>query len=225
MRATGRTSAFVNWIARHPVAAFFVGAYAFTWLWWLPSMLGFEGVAVSAAMFVGGFGPAVAGAAVIRLTGGSARQWFRRLLRWRVSIRARAEGRRLSKRLQLLGNLFVIGLLRSPGHRLLSRSLLLISYRGRRSGRRFTVPVMYAEREGALTIFVGHAERKNWWRNLREGAEVEVRLRGERLRGQAALADGAGVADAYLERYPRALAAVEATAEPIFVRVVALEPS
>jgi hypothetical protein len=50
---------------------------------------------------------------------------------------------------------FVIGLLRSPLHRLASGSLLLITSRGRSSGRRFTIPVMYAEREGTLTIYVG----------------------------------------------------------------------
>ena len=126
----------------------------------------------------------------------------------------------MSKRLQRVGNLFVSGL-----HRLLSGSLLLIGYRGRRSGRRFTIPVMYAERDGTLTIFVGHPERKNWWRNLRQGAEVEVRLRGDRLRGHAALVDDAGVVSTYLKRYPRARAALEATDAPIFIRVAALEPS
>jgi hypothetical protein len=60
---------------------------------------------------------------------------------------------------------------------------------------------------------------------VRQGAEVEVRLRGDRLRGQAALVDDAGVASSYLARYPRARAALEATDEPIFVRVAALEPS
>ena len=44
-----------------------------------------------------------------------------------------------------------------------------------------------------------------------QGAEVEVRLRGDRLRGHAALVDDAGVASTYLERYPRAQAALEAT--------------
>lgn len=76
-----------DWIARHPVAAFFIGAYAFTWLWWTPSMLGFEGTLVSAAMFVGAFGPAVSAATIIQLTGGSARTWMRGLLRWRVPVR------------------------------------------------------------------------------------------------------------------------------------------
>jgi hypothetical protein len=130
-----------------------------------------------------------------------------------------------SKRLLRLGNLFVIVLLRSPAHRLLSSSLLLISFRGRRSGRRFTIPVMYAERGGMLTVFVTHPERKPWWRNMRKGAEVEVRLRGDRLRGQAAVASDAAVAGTYLERYPRARAAIRAAEPATFVRIRELEPS
>jgi deazaflavin-dependent oxidoreductase (nitroreductase family) len=130
-----------------------------------------------------------------------------------------------SKSLQRLGNLFVIGLLRSPAHRLLSGSLLLISYRGRRSGRRFTIPVMYAERDGTLTVFVGHPERKTWWRNLRNGAEVEVRLHGDRLRGEAAVASDAATASTYLERYPRARAAIRDAERVTFVRITDLEPS
>jgi hypothetical protein len=91
----------------------------------------------------------------------------------------------MRKHLRRIGNVLVIGLLRSPLHPLASGSLLLITYRGRNSGRRFTIPVMYAERAGTLTIFVGHSERKRWWRNFRGGGEVEVRLRGRCLRAQA----------------------------------------
>jgi membrane protease YdiL (CAAX protease family) len=88
--ATARNTPHVgyrDWIARHPVAAFFFGAYGFTWLWWMPSMLGLEGALVSIAMLVGGFGPAVSGATIVRLTGGSARDWTRGLFRWRVPAR------------------------------------------------------------------------------------------------------------------------------------------
>jgi deazaflavin-dependent oxidoreductase (nitroreductase family) len=130
----------------------------------------------------------------------------------------------MRKHLRRFGNLFVSALLRSPLHRLASGSLLLISYRGRRSGRRFTIPVMYAEREGTLTIFVGHPERKRWWRNLRVGAEVEVRLRGRRVRGQAEVVEGSAAVETYLDRYPRARAAIEAVDSPTFVRVAALTP-
>ena len=83
---------------------------------------------------------------------------------------------------------------------------------------------MYAEREGTLTIFVGHAERKRWWRNVRGGAEVEVLLRGRRLRGHAEVARDSGAVEAYLARYPRARTTIEA-AESTFVRVTALTPS
>ena len=123
--------------------------------------------------------------------------------------------------LQRFGNLVVVGLLRSPLHRLASGSLVLITYRGRRSGRRFTIPVMYAERGRALIILVGHAEQKRWWRNLRGGAEVELRLRGRHLRGQAEVVEGKAAVDAYLGRYPHARLATEA-ADSTFVRVVGL---
>jgi hypothetical protein len=130
----------------------------------------------------------------------------------------------MRKQLQRFSNLFVIGLLRSPLHRLADGSLLLITFRGRRSGRRFTIPVMYAERDGRLTIFVGHAERKRWWRNLRGGAEVEVRLRGRRLTGHGEVVEGSAPIETYLDRYPRARTAIEAANSPIFVRVATMTP-
>jgi hypothetical protein len=129
------------------------------------------------------------------------------------------------KHLQRFGNFFVIGLLRSPFHRLASGSLLLITYRGRSSGRHFTIPVMYAEREGTLTIFVGHPERKRWWRNLRGGAEVEIRLRGQRLRGQAEVVKDGAAVETYVDRYPGARTAIEVADPPTFVRVAALTPN
>ena len=82
-------------------------------------------------------------------------------------------------------NPLVRGLLRSPAHALLSRRLLLITVTGRRSGRRFTIPVGYRETDDGLEIVVGWPERKRWWRNLRGGAPVAVRLRGEEHRGWA----------------------------------------
>jgi deazaflavin-dependent oxidoreductase (nitroreductase family) len=129
----------------------------------------------------------------------------------------------MRKHLQRFGNLFVISLLRSPLHRLASGSLLLVTYRGRASRRSVTIPVMYVEREGTLTIFVGHSERKRWWRNLRTGAEVEVRLRGHRLSGHAEVVDDRAAVETYLGRYPRARTAIEATDSPTFVRIDALK--
>jgi deazaflavin-dependent oxidoreductase (nitroreductase family) len=129
------------------------------------------------------------------------------------------------KQLRRLSNMFMIRLLCSPLHRLASGSLLLITYHGRVSRRRFTIPVLYADHDGTLIIFVGHAEQKRWWRNVRDGAEVEVRLRGRRLAGQAEVVGDRATAATYLDRYPRARPAVEAAESPIFVRITALAPS
>ncbi len=130
----------------------------------------------------------------------------------------------MRKRLQRFSNLFVIGLLRSPLHHLASGSLLLLTYRARPSGRRFTIPVMYAEHDGTVTIFVGHPERKKWWRNLRGCAEVEVRLRGRRFLGHGAVVDERSAAGTYLRRYPRSRTTIERENSPTFVRVAELRP-
>ena len=88
------------------------------------------------------------------------------------------------------GNPVVRALLRSPLHPLLSRRLALISYTGRRSGREWTIPVGYALNGDRVTIAVGAAEHKRWWRNLRGGAPVRVRIRGRERAGHAEVTGG-----------------------------------
>jgi hypothetical protein len=61
----------------------------------------------------------------------------------------------------------------------------LITVTGHRSGRRFTFPVGYRQDGDRVTISVGWPERKHWWRNLRDGARVEMRIRGHRRFGYA----------------------------------------
>ena len=73
-----------GWVRRHPVAAFFVLAYALSWLVWIPASLAGAGQAL---LVVGAFGPAVAAYIVLRITGGSVRAWARQILRWRVQLR------------------------------------------------------------------------------------------------------------------------------------------
>jgi hypothetical protein len=82
-------------------------------------------------------------------------------------------------------NPLVRAVLRSPAHGLLSSHLALITVTGRRSGRTFTFPVGYHGGGDRLTIGVDWPERKRWWRNLLDGAPVELRLRGVRRTGTA----------------------------------------
>ncbi|WP_267639814.1 nitroreductase/quinone reductase family protein [Haloarchaeobius amylolyticus] len=69
-------------------------------------------------------------------------------------------------------------LLRSPLHGLLSDTLLLLTFTGRKSGTQYTTPVAYEELNGDL--YVTSQTDRVWWKNLRGGAPVTVRLRGER---------------------------------------------
>jgi len=79
--------------------------------------------------------------------------------------------------------------LRSPLHRLASRRLALITYTGRRSGRRYTIPVGYEMAGLQVRINVGAPDRKVWWRSLTAaGAPVELLVRGRRRTGHAVAA-------------------------------------
>jgi hypothetical protein len=77
-------------------------------------------------------------------------------------------------------------LIRSPLHGLASRRIALITYTGRRSGHRYTIPVGYEMAGGDVTITVGSPDRKVWWRSLTgTGAPVELVVRGQRRTGHA----------------------------------------
>jgi deazaflavin-dependent oxidoreductase (nitroreductase family) len=85
-------------------------------------------------------------------------------------------------------------ILKSPLHGMLSSSTMLITVRGKRSGRSFTTPVNYV-RSGDELITVSFRSRR-WWRNLRGGAEVRLRLRGREIEARAvAVEEPAAVAD------------------------------
>jgi F420H(2)-dependent quinone reductase len=78
------------------------------------------------------------------------------------------------------------GLLRSPAHGLVSGHLALLTVTGRRSGRTFTFPVAYLmDGDDRVTLNVDWPERKRWWRNLQDGARVELHLAGVRRTGMA----------------------------------------
>ena len=72
-------------------------------------------------------------------------------------------------------------ILRSPAHGMVSKSMLLITFTGRKSGKAYTTPVDYSQDGDQVTIFT-HA---TWWKNLRGGAAVTLRIRGQDLQGLA----------------------------------------
>src|SRR3954471_6576391 len=87
------------------------------------------------------------------------------------------------------GNGFILAVLRSPAHRLLSGMAIELRYTGRRSGRQFALPVQYAREADRLLVAVQDASTKTWWRNFRTPQEVSVRLRGKLHRGTPLVVD------------------------------------
>ncbi|MGV1008364.1 MAG: nitroreductase/quinone reductase family protein [Dermatophilaceae bacterium] len=73
--------------------------------------------------------------------------------------------------------------LRSPLHRLLDGSLLLLHVTGRRSGRQYDIPVGFVHHRGALLVITQH----RWRANLRGGADVQVTRFGRRVAMHAEL--------------------------------------
>ena len=85
-------------------------------------------------------------------------------------------------------------ILSSPLHGIVSKNILLISFKGRKSGKTYSTPVDYAQDGDTVYIL----SRADWWKNLRGGAPVTLRMRGKEYHGLAdavsedkqAIADG-----------------------------------
>ncbi|MEM1433819.1 MAG: nitroreductase/quinone reductase family protein [Pseudomonadota bacterium] len=71
-------------------------------------------------------------------------------------------------------------LLNSPLHGLMSGSILVLYFTGRRSGRALSTPARYCEADDELVLITNPETR--WWPNFLEGAEAEVQLRGKRVK-------------------------------------------
>ncbi|MBX7433159.1 hypothetical protein JDV09_13720 [Mycobacterium sp. Y57] len=80
----------------------------------------------------------------------------------------------------------MVGLFNSGAARLLDvpgigslarRSMVVISYVGRRSGATFQTPVNYRRCDGGIVIHVMAPDAKNWWRNF-TGAGGPITLLG-----------------------------------------------
>jgi deazaflavin-dependent oxidoreductase (nitroreductase family) len=114
----------------------------------------------------------------------------------------------------MTGNDFMSWLLRSPFHGVVSSGMLLITVKGRKTGRTYTTPVGYFEDGGYLWVLT--SRDRTWWRNLQGGAEVNLFLKRKRVPGRAeTVLEAASVQTRlvdYLKHVPQA-------AKPLGIRV------
>lgn len=72
-------------------------------------------------------------------------------------------------------------LLRSPLHGIMSASLLVLSYQGRRTGRTITLPLRYAVSGDGWACFT--SDDAKWWRNFESPRPVTVVVAGRTIQG------------------------------------------
>ena len=106
--------------------------------------------------------------------------------------------------------------LSSPLHVVVSRSLLLMRYRGRRSGIWRTTPLRYVQDGDVVRCF--SSRNTQWWRNLQGGAQVTLTVRGKSLDCEATVVTGQerarSLLAAYLEQFPQDAAYHEVSLTP-----------
>jgi deazaflavin-dependent oxidoreductase (nitroreductase family) len=83
---------------------------------------------------------------------------------------------------QKLNNPIVILLLHSPLHSYMDKSTILISFTGRKSGKKYTIPVSFV-RDGDYLMMISQREH-SWWKNLQGGAEVTLYMQGHILKAR-----------------------------------------
>jgi len=72
-------------------------------------------------------------------------------------------------------------ILRSPLHGMMSKNLMLITYRGEKSGKEFTLPVTYLEDGATIHVMPGMPEKKVWWHNIHKNTPVTLIVRGRKI--------------------------------------------
>ena len=75
----------------------------------------------------------------------------------------------------MTGNDFMSWVLRSPLHGMLSNSMMLITVKGRKTGKEYTLPVSYYRQNGNLWVLTNRD--RTWWKNVQDGAEVSLLLK------------------------------------------------
>jgi len=94
----------------------------------------------------------------------------------------------------------------------IGRIILLLTNRGRRTGKRRVTPLQYEEIEGVIYVGSARGQQADWFRNILADPQVEVRVKDRYFQGMARpLTDPRRIAD-YLEtrlqRHPRMVGAM-----------------
>jgi deazaflavin-dependent oxidoreductase (nitroreductase family) len=86
----------------------------------------------------------------------------------------------------------------------MDKSTILITFTGRKSGKKYTIPVSYV-RDGDTLMMISQREH-SWWKNLRGDAQVTLYMHGHTLNASGEVfTDAETVANnilLFLQRFP-----------------------
>ncbi len=82
-------------------------------------------------------------------------------------------------------------------------SLLVLTVRGRKTNRPYTVQVWFAVGRDKIYVTSGRGSNASWVKNLRHNPDVELQIGTTRLRGRGAWLDPATVESEVLPRFFR----------------------
>ncbi len=112
------------------------------------------------------------------------------------------------------GNDFVKFMLKSP-LQIFMGNTMLITVTGRKTGRKIAVPVNYYREADALWVITTRS--RNWWRNVKGGAEVDLHVHGKGQKGFAEAILNESVVAAhvgdYIRHFPVSAAALDVRME------------
>ncbi|SEH00263.1 protein of unknown function [Nonomuraea solani] len=92
-------------------------------------------------------------------------------------------------------------LLASPLHRLVSKRLMLLSYTGHKSGRRFTIPIAYFAWDPGTVLAMSSV--LTWIPSMRSGPTVQLRIRGRERDAVPAVVEDRGELADLLAKFAR----------------------
>lgn len=77
-------------------------------------------------------------------------------------------------------NPVIKSILRSPFHKIISGNFIVLTFKGRRTGKQVSTPVGYTRKSNSLIVFTF----SSWWKNLKENPEVSILLQGRDVKGK-----------------------------------------
>lgn len=93
-------------------------------------------------------------------------------------------------------------MLKSPLHSSVSGRIMIITFKGRKSGKEYSTPVSYFKENGKVYCFT----HGSWWRNIKDGAQVKVRILGKDHQGLAeTVSEDAELKSTYLAKMLKAI--------------------